>query len=364
MKRIKLITYHDAWSYGACLQTIATTKVLESLGHAVEVINYHNPYESRYRNGNLLRYTSLREFLKIIIKKFFFQSSKYSERAFGNVGKDYILLTKRYDNLNDLLTLRADVLAVGSDQVWNPSISNGIDPAFFLDFGKAERRISIASSMGDHVFSEREKKYVYERLKSFSSISVREQYAKDQIKTLTNKTIKILLDPTLLVSNEFWRNHFAKCYPKQLPKEGYILVFVLSEHFELSHILYEYKKKMNLPVYRIMINTYRTKGVDHVIPGPSLEEFVDLIDRATLVITDSFHGTAFSINMRTPFIFLLRKDNNARMIELLQQTGLESRVFSMEKPPEPMECNFKIAEDFLQCKRKEDINWLETAIEE
>ena len=96
-------------------------------------------------------------------------------------------------------------MVAGSDQLWNPLISGKLDPLFFLQFGKAKKRISIASSLGSYILTDSEKEIVRNYLKIFDSISVREAFAKNQLQSLTDKSIKVLMDPTLLLTKEFWK---------------------------------------------------------------------------------------------------------------------------------------------------------------
>lgn len=357
---VKLITYHRSLSYGGCLQAIATENIIDSLGHDVTVIDYQNTYEARQRNGSLIKYGNIKEILVTFIKRNFFKNDYYKDRAFGSAYKEYKKLTKPYTTVSELENLESDVLIVGSDQMWNPKISNGLDPAFFLDFGKAKKKISIATSMGQYILSEEDKKKVKKFLDSFSEISVREEFVKNQIQDLVDKNIKILLDPTLLLDKSWWEKWSSEAI-KNVNGE-YILAFVIGNHSEkLGDIFKYYSKKFNLPVYRIMLNTFKSSGVNKVIAGPNTREFVDLINNAKFVITDSFHGTAFSINMNRPFAMIPVDGNNVRMEELLNACDLSDRILTDKNYPD-IDIDFSSANDYLSKKRIEDIGWIREAL--
>lgn len=360
MKEIKLITYHNALSYGACLQAYSTVKVLEDTGNHVEVIDFENLYESRQKKMGFLKYGSAKEIIATLVKRILFQNEQCKKRAFGDFTARYLLTKEKYHDVTEMKKLTADVFVVGSDQVWNPEISGGLEPAFLLDFGSAGRKIALSSSMGSYCFNDEEKKYAKSRLDDFTAISVREEHAKQQLKSAgVEKDIRVTLDPTLLVTAQEWRG-FYKEKLQSLPKrKRYILAFVIGEHKkeEVAEIFGRYSALLGLPVWRIMLNTFKTKNVDRVIAGATPEEFVALIDHADFVITDSFHGTAFSINMQTPFALLMNK-NAARMEELAKNCKLESRIIKKEYYPKADECDFAQAEAYLSHKRNEDKEWI------
>lgn len=358
MAEILLITYHNALSYGACLQTIATVKILEKYGHAITVIDFQNEYEARQKELKFFKYGSFKEIIASCVKRIFFHYGKYKKRAFGEVTKHYKMTERKYSSIEEMNSLRAEIFIVGSDQVWNSKISGNLEKAFFLDFGVATKRISFSSSMGNYVFKEEEKEYVSRKLNEFTSISVRENYTKNQMETLIDKNIYIMLDPTLMITNLEWKKFYEKSYMK-IREEKYILAFIICNHKEnLSKIYKYYKTEMKLPVLKIMLNTYKNNGVDKVIAGPTVEEYVQLIDNAELVITDSFHGLAFSINMETPFVLVPVDNGSVRMFELLKNTQLESQIYKENYYPDYKTIDFSRSREYLHKKRIEDGEWI------
>lgn len=364
MKEIKLITYHNALSYGACLQAYSTVKVLENTKSHVEVIDFENPYESRQKKMGFLKYASAKEIIATLVKRIFFQNQQCKKRAFGTFAARYLLTKEKYHDVTEMKKLTADVFVVGSDQVWNPEISGGLEPAFFLDFGNAAKKISLSSSMGSYCFNDEEKKYAKSQLDNFTALSVREEHAKQQLKSAgIEKDIRVTLDPTLLLTTQEWRAFYKKEGKGLLQEKRYILAFVIGEHSkeQVAEILGHYCSLLGLPVWRIMLNTFKTKNVDRVIAGATPEEFVALIDNADFVITDSFHGMAFSINMQTPFALLMNK-NGARMKELATNCKLESRIIKKGYYPNADACDFAQAQAYLARKRNEDKEWLKKQV--
>ena len=218
--------------------------------------------------------------------------------------------------------------------------------------------------MGSYHISCDEKQKIRNWLMKFSAISVRERFAKNEIVTCIDKEVAIITDPTLLLSNTQWIDIVG--YKNKITKmpDKYIISFVVNEHDEeMSKIYRHYREELKCPVYRIMLNTFRSKGVDKVITGATPFEFVNLIANASFVITDSFHGTAFSINFNVPFAFIGVPGNNDRMKELLENCKLEQRTLHKNNYPKA-ECSFSEANKYLSKVRKENIKWIKNAINE
>ena len=359
---VGLVTYHKALSYGACLQAYATAYVIENkLDCEVEFIDYENTYESRQKNWGFLKDGSFKEIVMTLAKRFIFKNEKCKNRAFEDFLKYQHLSSIHTTNINDLNSLDYDILVVGSDQVWNSNISNELDGVFLLDFAQPRKRISFASSMGGYTFNQSEKNYFQKCISQFNHISVREEYTRQQVQELTNKDIRILLDPTLLISGDSWRKMLEqqRIYYKY-PKNSYILAFtigVIDENVIKSYAYYS--KKLKSPIYRIMLNTHKPHGIDKVISGATPYEFIELIDNAKFVITNSFHGTAFCINMNTPFVQIPVKNNNQRMSELLNFVGLSQQALTNDFDSISTEVDFSKSNEILSLKREDDLKWLE-----
>lgn len=347
---VGIITYHKSLSYGACLQAIATQECVRKLMNSDEIylIDYVNEYEARQKSWQFIFKGTIKEIAVTMVKRVLFRNEFYKKRAFN----EFICNEKviPFDSVD-----KCSVLISGSDQIWNGKISNGIDRHFLLDFGNAIRKISIASSMGGYIISKQEKNVFRELLSKYDYISVREKFTKDQIEGIVDKNIYTILDPTLLIEATEWREIVVdnKKYIKYkfIPK-SYILAFTIgSNHTNESELFKRYSEKYKLPVYKIMLNTFKPKGIDKVIPGANPYEFIDLIDNAAFVITNSFHGTAFSLNLNTPFVQIPVEGNNQRMQELLELVKWDETM------------NFENTNKIIKQKREDDIKWLKNALD-
>lgn len=361
-----LLTFHATWSYGACLQAYATLEALKTVGCKAKILNFINPHEKK---GNetpwqLIRGGDMRAGIVAAAKNIVFKRNALHEQAFKNFHATLPRSEREFINCSQMSNLSADTLIVGSDQVWNPYITGGVEPAFFLQFGDARRRISLASSLGNHCYSSEERSLISEYLKSFDAISVREAHAVNQIAPLTNKKVFRCLDPTLLLDRAYWRS-FAKKPERFVGDERYILVFNLASRSEREARLWKkLSEDTGLPLWRISNNTYKNKVFDRLLLGMTPAEFVWLIDHAQYVITDSFHGTAFSVNMGTPFVALEPiRGNRARIVDLLNLINLNNRMLlegACELPETKLD--FTVADSILGTERIHCIDWIKDAL--
>lgn len=354
-----IITFHKSLSYGGCLQAYASKILLEDAGYRVFFVDYENPYEARRKSNAVFRYGSAKEKLAAFVKKVAYRQDEYQRRAFAAFHAMLPVTSDSYTDPATMVGVEADVLVVASDQVWSPKITGGIDPAFFLGFGKAKRRISLASSLGSCRLTPEEREECACYLGRFDAVSVREEFAREQIASLCPCNVHVALDPTLQIDSGRWRG-VATAPVSGKEDDGYILVFMVSSSpARYERILGALRKQLGVPVVMVRLNSKRPSLVDEVVPATPFDP-VWLIDHASLVLTDSFHGLAFSINMETPFLALSNRSNNVRLSELLNSTGLSTYMIDESDdvtlalaPPD-----FSRARHALAKRRKQDACWL------
>ena len=360
-KKIGIITIHTDFNYGAVLQAIATQKILEFNGYDAEIIDYENPVISQQsrlcykQNGKVIGYfvTFIRN---TVFGRFF-----YYKKAIKNLNRYLKKSDGKYQTSNELDEVLYDVLVAGSDQIWNPLISRGLDPVFMLDFCKGVKKVSIASSMGSYKLTSDDKSVFKELLKNFDFISVREEHAKMQLQDLTEKKIKVLLDPTLLLNKSMWWDFIAKDSRYLDKKQHYILTyFVGGDKNKYRDKVQEYSDALKLPVWTLQYSNYTWKESDKKILGASINDFVALIGNADLVLTDSFHGVAFSVNFGVEFVPLTNIENPVRVREFLSELEIEDRIDM--KPQDFKNINYEYIEKKLDIMRKDSIKWIIDAI--
>lgn len=361
MKKIGLVTFHRSNSYGASLQAFATTEFLRDNGYDIEIVDYTNAYEQRFQKLIHTENGKLSGYVTAFIKDFFLKKRYYTKQAFGNLTKYYTISSERYSDKNSLNNAKYDVLIAGSDQIWNKEITNGIDDVYLLQFGTASKRISIASSMGSTNLNEEDKKIFKKALKSFSSISIREEHAKRQLEELTDKPIKILLDPTFLFSKAEWIRKLG-CKSKYYRYKGkYILTFFVAPNNTYKDRVQGYADLLNIPVWSIQSTKLKRTNCKRSIPGAMIEDLIAMIAGAELVITDSFHGVALSLNFQQNFVAFKNFGNPVRVAALLQKFGIYERLDMM--PHDYQAVNYEEVGKILEPLCKDSKQWIIKAIE-
>lgn len=362
MKKIGVLTFHRADSYGAHLQAYATVAFLNQSGYDAELVDYTNKYEQRFQKLFYSENGRMSGFLTSFIKDFVFRKRYYKSKAFGSIEQYCSVSKRKYTSVEELDSASYDVLAVGSDQVWNREITNGLDDAFLLMHGHALKRISISSSMGSITLTEEEKVLFKKAFEKFDAISVREEFAKKQLQEITNSSIKILMDPTFLIDKDSWAQSLVqKSIKYRRIKEKYILTFFLAPDDTYKSRMKKLAAKLKLPVWSIQSIAVKRIESDKIILGATVADFLALIANAEVVVTDSFHGTALSINMERNFIAFKNKGNPVRVITLLDTLHMLDRLDMDEEKYCPVD--YKSVNEILAPLRNDSRRWIVQAIE-
>lgn len=384
--KIGIITISKVDNYGAELQAYALFRVLQNLGHSVEIIDYlyyKHPHHIAENMSRPISYFSTLERIKLKLKKYAMAFLPYIDRP------TYLLRQKRfesfYENINYSKTYRSmsslyeakhdyDVVITGSDQVWNPGTMSNITP-FFLTFVTSNtKKIAYASSFGVSEISAELLPIYKAGLNNFDVLSCREKDGVELIKKITDKAATHVLDPTLLLNKQQWLEVGMPCHnlKNQLSNRTnpYILIYTLEDNAYVMEIAEHFKKSLGLEIVKINTRhiTSKNNSIDYNIKDGGPSEFVYLLSQASLVLTTSFHGTAFAINFERPFFTILsdKKKNNSRQIGLLEKVGLKNRIIfegtNTDDFPE-VACDFKLATVFLNKEKDESFAYLRSGID-
>lgn len=323
---VNVITRHTPSNYGSLLQSIATINIIESLGHKAEIIDY-----CRADDGGLAKvWAEACQKHKNIVKRLAytvvrFPIENYAERRFNKMRMTYLPLTRKCRTHKELSALSADVFMTGSDQVWGPMVNGQYDDAFFLQFVRGKKKISYAASFGKTKFDETTITDYKRLLASYDKIAVREDSAVQLLKSwgLSN-CVGQVLDPTLLLTGDEWRT-FANI--NDTKTKSYVLIYQLHNNPNLSAYAKSLAIKLNMNLVRVNPFVHQVRRGGKFICCPDVKDFLRLINEASLIVTDSFHGTCFSINLNKQFVEVL--PNNAtgtRNQSILKLTGLSNRI--------------------------------------
>lgn len=319
-KKIAILTQPLGVNYGGILQNYALQTVLKKMGHHPITIN-------RWENNPTSWFN--KQFYYFKLENIFYKNN-------FNFLRNNVNLTRRLDAdkkfYNHFKKNIYDAFVVGSDQTWRPKFSPNIDN-YFLDFLTNKkinsiRTLAYASSFGtaEWEFTDIQTHNAKVLVKQFDAVSVREDSGVDLCKNYLGIEAELVLDPTMLVDIDDYRKLYAN---KNFGKRAGIFVYVLDTKDENDQIINHIAHQLNLKIFRnqpqsaVNSNEKTVKGRKY----PPLESWIKAFDDAKFIVTDSFHGTVFSILYNKPFIAIVNKKRGAsRFTSLLQKLGLENRL--------------------------------------
>lgn len=302
MAKVNLLTIHWGCSYGAVMQTYATAKILMDCGHVVSVINVAPQSYINNRFSNIFDYVLLNHVVD-------YQFDKFKKKNFPG-------LTRFCTSLNESDLPEAEYTVVGSDQVWNPDITGDLSDHFFLDYVTAGKKVSLASSFGKIVRDISFGNKAVDYLKDFSALSVREKSGCDFLRSRGLKCEQ-LIDPTLAYGTF---SHFVQSNKKHEE----IFPFLFGPQDRYISILSYLSQKTGIPIHK-----YSKLGL-RISQNP--ENWLDRIKNSRIIVTNSFHGLAFSLLFQKHVIVLNADSAKFTRIEsLLDLLSLKKQyVLSLE----------------------------------
>lgn len=343
-KKVGVMTlYYKNYNFGGQLQGYALQKVIDNLGFECNLISFkEKKLPHAFKRINSLG-------LKCIIERYL-QKRKFNKL----IDTSYIDFKEKFRNFDEFINqiphtevcddasikkhlINYDYFICGSDQIWNPGWWND---AFFLDFTN-KRKIAYSASIGRNTLTNKEKKYIKNKTEDFYKISVREIQAQQMIQPFIENSVEVTLDPTLLLEADEYESIMRE--PKELDgfTSKYALIYIINNNEKMLNVIIERCKKEKLkpviiPFVRNRYNDvdYHTDAINALSVGP--KEWLWLVKNASLVFTDSFHGTVFSIIFNRQFLTIETDKNlgknaeSSRLYSLTSLLSLKDRVLSSE----------------------------------
>ena len=367
MLKIGILTLSASNNCGSLLQTYALKKLLEEYGD-VEVINF-----SSIKSHEMYDIISLKRGKRDALRRIIKFRNLWRER------KDYSSFRKKYLNIKgkelyskdlEKISHNYDVVVVGSDQVWNINMFD-FDDAFFLEWAQS-KKISYACSLGNSDLKNSDNyNHILHCLRSFSSISVREETGKKCLEDCLKQTIEKTLDPTLVISENVWRDFIKSRYIHS----DYIFFYswAYCDNSTLS-IVCEESKKSGLPVYVIDSRKWISKNPKdynfRLYPHSGPIVFLNLMKYATKCYVESFHGMVFAYTFKKNFWLLDTHsrfdDLDLRLKEFVELLGSESRIltkYNVDQIDQDKQFNYS-KNMYLQNMKEKSIKYLKDAFSE
>lgn len=369
--KIGLVTLYRGYNYGTSLQAYALKTYLEQLGYETDIIwkreGAHSGRDIRFEKlfrmfkRAILRPNLLKETVKGYLGNIHNAPSKEIKQKYLEFTEQKLKVHALSNKQLKEFASSPKTLAVvcGSDQIWKVNAAN-VDPMFYLQFVPKRKRVAYAPSFGGASIPDYNKKIISKYLKSIPYISVREKSGVDVVYRLTGKKVESVIDPTLLID---WHELIKPI------KEDYVLLYFLDEPADsvLKKVV-EVARKKQLKIYAIphqfeKYNKYPDIHLKSV--GPL--EFPSIIANASCVYTDSFHGTAFSVNLNRPFMTFQRnyksfKSQSSRITNFLELFNLSIQYITLEQQkdfnPDFPQIDFGNVNQVLKKQREKSYKYL------
>ena len=370
-RKVDILTLSGYHNYGNRLQNYALQEVIKNFSEEVETLILPKACVQSSGTFNKIKKVfsyPLSKTVKVATRKLNnkIRIVRYKgildqrENKFKQFSKKYIN-EKHINSFDELKQIAKDTdyFVVGSDQVWNPNYIKHQEQYYFLQFVEEEKRIAYAPSFGISEIPEDVKPQYKEWLSSIPYISVREKEGAKIIKQLTGRDAPVLVDPTLLLTKDEWLK-ISKVHAYK-PSSKYLISYFWGKiPTERKTLIKQIAKKYNLEIVSIA----DLKDKKTYISDPS--EFIDYINSASLVLTDSYHGTIFSILMETPFFVFERIGGHSMysrietLLELTEFFGREEKDIDLNK--DILNIDFSHVKGILEKERKKSFDFLSEAM--
>lgn len=335
-KKILILSYWDSQNnYGQILQGVALQYVLRNMGFAPQTLRYNVDYlsEENRKKINSKYYRLYKLFTDEVsvfahLKRYFGKKEIKNSAIAPQVDRHFDDFKKRnlnlsYEEFNEYddfskISEGAYAVIVGSDQVWNYVSIGDRRKIFLLDFVQSPcKKLSYAASFGRSKFANREEKKEYAKLfQSFDAISVREASGVDMCSSAFRTDAVLLPDPTFLLDKQQW---LSLCRHSDVVKKGkLVFVYTLVANDERIHQYVNYYKSIGCKIIYVSSSSLKDTYENTYT---SIDDWLYYISIADVVVTNSFHGLAFSLNFNTNPICLSRGDD--------LQNGMNSRIYSI-----------------------------------
>lgn len=353
--KVSINTFYQDLHAGAVLQAYALTESLKRLGHDPEILAYARPLP----HGSSV--TKKQRIMALVTRR------KKTSRHFAEFRTRFVRESERvYSSFDEIVANPplADAYICGSDQIWNPRLlsNNRFDPAYFLQYGPSDKpRISYAASFGGYRPGTEQEELLRTYLSTFSAISVREPNAQQILTRILGRPVTLTLDPTLLVSD------YSELLENTAEAGRYILLYSLQNTAEIRHAARDVATYYRLPIWSSGGPLLPWKVMGRRVETRSPQQWINLVNSAAAVVTNSFHGLVFSLLLKKRVILSplsgevsLRND---RMIHLCNALGVTDEVMTNDVSGTiRKEINWELVNRRLAEYRKSSLDFLRQAL--
>lgn len=353
MLKVYGITFDHTTNYGSCLQAYALQKAIERISINGDSCSYSLiPIKTfkDYPHKSVLKSLLVKPWLSYHRTKFTSFEKKFMKYVSCSTMADLPLLNEQ-----------SDAFVCGSDVIWNPDFNMRLG-AFFLDF-VSKYKFSYAASFGKAELNQEELAFTREKIASFDSVSVREKTSLAIAQKCSDKIIRIVADPVLLLNADEW-GYVMEPLPTN---NKFIFVYTTHLNKTFKSFITKLKKQTGL---QVVLSTCGPKQAlkQRMLSVQSPGQWLALLKQAEYVVTNSFHATVFSSMFHKKFYTVVSGDKtkgiNMRMNDFLNTIGLDNRIYSsVPAVLDISEINYTMADERIALLRKQSFAYLQENLE-
>ena len=368
-----LLTFHAAHHYGAQLQAYALMRAICDTGADGEIIHYVRQDTERAKHLFRKMHTIVDVVANLHTLIHLTPLRRRAERFERFVKEQMRLSPQSYGTYAQLAgnPPAYDAYVCGSDQIWNPLIfrEQDFDPAFFAAFAKSGKKIAYAPSFGLPDMPMAHHAALRTLVSDFAALSVRERNGEVILSEVCGRKAVTVLDPTLLLPAKSWKEAAAPVHETQ----PYLLCYFISDPAPFAPVVQAISKKMGLRIVSLCGARRTVRGTKRIILDAGPREFLGWFAQAAFVLTDSFHGTIFSVNFEKPFYTFAYTGSgkakvSSRLDSILEILGLRERMLTQpenglaDEPSYP-EIDYDKVGSVLERERNQSLSWLSNALQ-
>lgn len=352
-------------NYGSALQAVALQKKIKELGGNSVIIEYQRNQDIVGLKDKVIlyfrpekHYGIIRKIRRSLERRIFKEKAKKIKEF---VSKNAMI--KSFEDCLSEIESYGGTLLAGSDQIWS-TLNKPINGFYLFDYidNNNVRRVSYAASVGTSEINSEQVEYYKKVLRPFIAVSLREKAAYEILsQQLENRIVRQDIDPTLLFSGEYW-GKYAK---ERIYEKPYLFIYMLRPSSEVIKVARMLAKQRDLKIIYIGLYANHYRGIK-TINNAGVEEFLSYIKYADVIVTNSFHGTVFSLLFEKKFVSIKIESTASRVESLLYLTDMQNHLISGTK-----DCDIAFEEydvNKVRCRldvlRNDSVNYLKSIIQD
>lgn len=359
MKKVAILTWHYFCNFGSALQAFALQSIIEKLGYDSKFLNYR---DFKYGRSN-----SKKQKLQSLIHELFANKIALFSYPFQHFQQKKMKQTRIVSTVEEVTEISKsfDIVICGSDQIWAPNVLNLV---YLLKYVPDEvRKISYAASIGLNGIPESLVQTYRDALQRFYAISIREEKGRGLLRERCGIEAKVVLDPTLLLEKKQWEQ--IERPVAKLKVKKYLFCYFLNENHNYRNCVEQFAKGNDMNIVGWSANKQDVAWMTILNRiGPC--EFLWLIHNAFGIVTDSYHGTIFSILYHKKFITIERFNENdaicqnSRIDQLRYNFSLSDEIVPQCLPLKLsfVETDYSLIEKRLEELRKDSFDYLKKSL--